>query len=167
MDLMLRPTGGRAPGENFEGDLVMAGGDLALDDGLNTAILVSLFTDRRAAAHDELPEPTESRRGWWGDGLNGDNDRGRDLIGSRLWLLVRRKQTPETRQLFEDFTREALAWLVTDGLAEKVDVSAAWGAMGILIISIVIHRPTGQAERFEFTWNAQAARMEFVSEVIV
>ena len=76
-------------------------------------------------------------------------------------------QTPETRQLFEDFTREALAWLVTDGLAENVDVSAAWGAMGILVISIVIHRPAGQAEKFEFTWNAQAARMEMLGEVIV
>jgi phage gp46-like protein len=156
---MLRPTGG----EHFQGDLVMEAGDLALDDGLNTAVLVSLFSDRRAEPHDELPDHGESRRGWWGDGLNNDNDR----LGSRLWLLVRRKQTPETRQLFEDFTREALAWLVADSLAAKVDVSAAWAARGVLVVAIVIHRPTGEAEKFEFTWNAQAARMEYLNEVII
>jgi len=159
MDLMLRPTGG----ENFQGDLVMAEGDLVLDDGLNTAILVSLFSDRRAEAHDELPDPGESRRGWWGDGLNDDNDQ----IGSRLWLLVRRKQTPETRQYFEDFTREALAWLVQDGLAERVEVEAAWAAMGRLDVNIVIHRPAGGTEKFIFTWNAQAAQLEYLGEVIV
>ena len=158
MDLALRPTGG----EHFQGDLALSAGDLALDDGLNTAILISLFTDRRAEAHDELPDPGESRRGWWGDGLGNDKDQ----IGSRLWLLVRRKQTPETRRLFEDFTREALAWLVRDGLAEKTDISAAWGAMGILIITIVVHRP-GEARKYEYTWNAQEAAMEFLGEVIV
>jgi len=159
MDLMLRPSGG----EHFQGDLVMAGGDLVLDDGLNTAILVSLCSDRRAEPHDELPAPGESRRGWWGDGLSDDNDR----IGSRLWLLVRRKQTPETRQLFEDFTREALAWLITDGLAEKVEVEAAWTALGRLTVNIVIHRPAGETLKYDYAWNAQAARLEYLEEVIV
>jgi phage gp46-like protein len=154
---MIRPNGGK----HFQGDLVF-NGDLILDDALNTAVLISLFTDRRAEPHDELPDPGESRRGWWGDGLNQDND----LIGSRLWLLVRRKQTPETRQLFEDYTREALAWLVADGQAEKIDVTAEWATRGTLVINIVIHRPTGEARKFNYTWNAQETRMEYLGEVL-
>lgn len=158
MDLMLRPT----DEEFFGGDLVLENSDLALDEGLNTAILVSLFTDRRAAVSDELPDPAGSRRGWWGDGLNGDND----LTGSRLWLLTRRKATPETRRLYEEYTREALAWMIKDGLAEKIDVSGRWLVMGLLAVTVVITRPGGGRQKFDYSWDAQAQKMEVVESLV-
>lgn len=158
MDLMLRPVGG----EYFGGDLVVADGDLALDKGLNTAVLISLFTDRRAEEGDDLPDPQGDRRGWWGDGLNG----GHDLIGSRLWLLTRRKVTPETRRLYEEYTREALAWLVDDGVAASLDVSAAWVAADRLEVSVAITRPDGRRHKYAYAWDAQALAMEVIASAL-
>jgi phage gp46-like protein len=155
MDLMLRPSEEIGHG----GDLVMTAGDLALDDGLNTAILLSLFSDRRAEPADELPEPSGSRRGWWGDVLAAD---GRDRLGSRLWLLTRRKQTPETRKLFEEFTKEALAWLIDDGVAIRVDVAAEWKARGTLEVEAVIVRPTGESVKFGYAWDAEIEKLEVI-----
>jgi phage gp46-like protein len=110
-----------------------ATGALAQDDGLATAVLLSLFLDRRAGPDDPLPDGTD-RRGWLGDALAEDADR----IGSRLWLLSREKQVEETRRRAEEYAEEALAWLVEDGLAESVAVSAAWAGIGWLDLRVTI-----------------------------
>lgn len=141
---------------------MFGGEDLALDDGLNTAILISLFSDRRAEPSDELPDPGGSRRGWWGDAVAD----GRDRIGSRLWLLTRRKQTPETRQLFLEFTREALAWLIEDGVASTVEVDAKWRSQGFLQVTAVVVKPDGQSVRFDYAWNSEAEKLEVVSNAV-
>ena len=55
-------------------------GDLKPDNGLYTAVLISLFTDARARDDDALPdviseEDFPNRRGWWGDSTSEkDND---------------------------------------------------------------------------------------------
>jgi phage gp46-like protein len=154
VDLTLRPV-------NFGGDLVFDGQDLMLDDGLNTAILISLFSDRRAELTDELPDPNGGRRGWWGDAL-GDGDK----LGSRLWLLTRRKQTPETRQLFLDFTKEALEWLVTDGVAINVEVEAQWKSQGFLAVSAVVIKPDGQSVKFDYAWDSEGKKLEVVADAL-
>ncbi|WP_211369165.1 phage GP46 family protein [Roseospira navarrensis] len=106
-------------------------GDLVADDGLRTAVIVSLFSDRRARPDDTMPDQRpdadQDRRGWWGDALPptiGGRVFIGDRIGSRLWLLQREKITPETLARHRDAIREALAWM-TDaavGLARSVDV---------------------------------------------
>jgi len=116
------------------GDLALSSGDLATEDGLRTAVAISLFTDRRAGA-DELPEGESDSRGWWGDGLAGE---GEGLTGSKLWLIAREKQTEAVRQRAEEYAREALAWLVEDGHAEAVSVSASWQDRGVLGLAIAI-----------------------------
>lgn len=158
MDLRLRPY----EGDFFGGDLVLDYGDLALEDGLITAVLISLFTDRRAEPGDVLPDAASGPRGWWGDGLNKDGD----LIGSRLWLLEREKVTPETRQRYEDYARESLAWLLTDGLAKAVDVSAAWGQGGLLILSVDITRPDNVHVKYSHTWDCQKKSIEVISRAV-
>lgn len=73
---------------------------------LEEMALISLFTWREAAASDGIAPP--NRKGWWGDAvawLPGDR------IGSRLWLLQRRKLTPETLAFARDLTFEALDWM--------------------------------------------------------
>ena len=73
-------------------DFAIEANDLATDDGLETAVSLSLFTDRRAEDGDALPSGDADRRGWWGDDFPAvDGDR----MGSRLWLLARSKQTPD------------------------------------------------------------------------
>ena len=110
------------------GDLRVEGVDLERDDGLETAVLVSMFTDRRVSA-EELPRGESDRRGWWGDVL-ADVDG--DEIGSKIWLLERSKQSNEALVFAEEYTREALAWMIEDGIAVSVDAAARWVRRGIL-----------------------------------
>lgn len=125
------------------------GGNLALGDDLPAAIWVSLFTDRRALPDDVLPDDTGDGRGWWGDLL------ATKPIGSRLWLLDRAKHLPETLRLAETYAREALAWLVEDGVAARVAVSAEWNAPTFMVIRpLVIHRDGRRSDlRYEWAWG--------------
>jgi phage gp46-like protein len=139
-------------------DWQMNGPDLATDDGLRAAVLISLFTDRRAADDDALPDGTDDRRGWWADlPPDGAPDRGRpDLIGSRLWLLTRAKATDETAQLARRYILEALQWMIEDGVAQSIDATTKWGAVGTLLIALVIVRTrNGQPadHRYDLIWN--------------
>jgi phage gp46-like protein len=89
------------------------------------AVVISLFTWRRAATDDPLDD--DERYGWWGDSYPSSAD---DRIGSRLWLLRRVKLTAATRRDAEFYAREALRWLIEDEevidveiLSEQVDVN--------------------------------------------
>lgn len=140
--------------ENGRADLAIAAGGLATDAGLRTAVMVSLFTDRRARADDILPGDPADRRGWWGD---LEPRVANDLIGSRLWLLAREKATSAALNRAREYAAEALAWLVADGVARTVDVEVeAQGpvlSLG-LAIRVVIVRTAGDAARYALTWSA-------------
>ena len=128
--------------------------DLAEDNGLRTALVVSLGTDRRALAGDILPDNTTDRRGWWADTYN---ERSGDLIGCRLWLLWREKILPETLRRAEDYAREGLQWLVEDKIAVRVDV-AAHADGDALVIDGAIHKPDGSVYRWGGAWTAEQVR---------
>jgi phage gp46-like protein len=142
-------------------DIAVAKGDLVRDDGLRTAVLISLFTDALARPDDEIPDGTDDRRGWWGNlPIEGEPA---DPIGSRLWLLARAKRTEETRRRAQTYAQDALAWMVADGVAAAVTVAAAWaGDRGEhLHLHVVIDRRSGDRtarEDFTVQWNAEAAR---------
>jgi phage gp46-like protein len=48
-------------------DWLFDGSDLATTDTLQTAVIVSLLTDRLANADDDIPDGTNDRRGWRAD----------------------------------------------------------------------------------------------------
>jgi phage gp46-like protein len=118
------------------GDWALRGPSLASGSDLATAILVSLFTDRIAAADDDIPDGTNDPRGWWGD----DRDY---PIGSRLWLLGRAKQTTETLSRAQDYIAEALKWLIDDGVVAKFDIVTEWTHSGMLGAHIVAYEQSG------------------------
>jgi phage gp46-like protein len=134
---------------DFAADLDLLGADLATDQGLDTACLVSLFSDRLAAPDDVLPTGAD-RRGWWGDAY-ADVDG--DLIGSRLWLLARAKQVPQTLVDAQAYAEEALAWMIEDGVAAAVSCPASFPQTGWLEIDPLITRPNGDQIRFAYVWN--------------
>ena len=135
----------------YVADVAIEGGDLVVDDGLRTAVIISLFTDRRARPDDPLPQDGADPRGWWGDVAAEDED---DLIGSRLWLLKRAKRTPENAAKAREYVEEALAWMVRDRVAKAVTVTTEITPQGWLGIGIDIERPTGPArQRFDFVWK--------------
>jgi phage gp46-like protein len=124
-----------------------AGNDLASDAGLRTAVLISLLTDARAEADDDIPDGSDDRRGWWAD----------PDMGSRLWLLVRETQTARTLERAREYAQEALAWLVEDGIARAVTVTAEWVRTGMLGLRVVIERAAGGRFEEMFTRTLEEA----------
>ena len=133
-------------------DLALENFALATDDSLETAVILSLFTDARALDDDELPLGQTDRRGWWGDAYA--DERG-DRFGSRLWLLSARKQLPSALVEAREIIEEALAWLVKDGLARRVEVETFIPRDEVLGAIVRIHRPDGSVQliRFEQLWR--------------
>lgn len=102
-------------------DWAVANGDLLTDGGLDTAVAISLWTDRLANEDDVLPAGDGNRRGWWGDAYLPPLANGQaDYIGSRLWLLARSLQILQTAQRAQAYCQEALQWLVDDGVVAQV-----------------------------------------------
>jgi phage gp46-like protein len=134
-------------GEGLSTDWLLASPQLDTDEGLQTALLLSLFTDRRAEADDVLPDNSGNRRGWWGDSFA---DVPGDRFGSRLWLLSREKQLSNALQRARDYAREAVSGLVEDGVARQVEVDAEFPRAGVLAIAVTVYRPAGDARRFRF-----------------
>ena len=119
-------------------DLVLASPDLQGDDGLLTAVIISLFTDRRANNDDPLPDERvgvpSDMRGWWGDYF--ETEKSPDPIGSRLWLLWREKEMAVVVARAQEYASEALAWLTRDGRAARIEVNAVHAGPRMLAINI-------------------------------
>lgn len=142
-----------------DGQPVVVGNDLLLDDGLKTAVQLSLFCDARAGEGDVLPSADPYRRGWWADQFEPD----RVSFGSRLWLLERAKLTRAVLDAARSYALEALQWLLDDAVAESVDVVTEWYS-GVsdagqhtdngIAFSITITRPGDvAASRFGYVWQ--------------
>lgn len=136
----------------------MADRDLKRDAGLETAVLISLFTNSRAQIEDVLPDNSADKYGYWGDILNDDVD---ESTGSRLWLLSRSKNTTEILPLVEEYAADSLQWLIDDGVADKVTVVAVRYDMETVKMDIEILRPGEAASifyKYYFNWKAQVLK---------
>ncbi len=137
-------------------DFAIANGDIVLDEGLRSSVILSLFTDRLAEADDVLPDGGTDRRGWWGDLPVSLGDE-RDNSGSRLWLLDRAKAFASTAMLAKHYIAEALQWMIDDGVAKTVSVETQWNAPGFLAIGLNISQAdqSGRADsRYDLPWKA-------------
>lgn len=141
-------------------DMSLLPGDIAGDDGLETAVLISLFSDARATS--DMLDAIDSDgdlRGFWGDVTRPD-----DSTGSLLWTLKRSKQLVSTLAKARGFCRQALQWLIDDKVADRVDVvtSYPYPAAGWMDIQIDIYRP-GSANpvqyRYGYEWSNQQLKV--------
>lgn len=128
------------------GDLCVVGADLQADDTLETAVLISLFTDARVR-EDELPQGHTWARGWWGSDVGDEPDN----VGSKLWTLRRSKATPELLVRARRFCIESLQWMVRDGVAVFVDVQTTYSQPGTMLIFVRIVLPDQTQQEFQFT----------------
>lgn len=135
-------------------DLALDGPDLTTDTGLRTAVIVSLFADARARDDDSIPDGSDDRRGWWADAFA---DISGDAFGSRMWLLGREKQIDATLVRAQEYAEDALQWLVADGVARSVSVTAYVVRPGVLGLEIAIARANDAVARFRFDefWGTQ------------
>lgn len=127
----------------YERNAVAGSGDLRSGSDLQTAVLISLFTDRVANGDDAIPDGTADPRGWWADDQQYP-------IGSRLWLLGRAKQDQLTLIRAKDYIAEALQWLKDDGVVASFDVYVEWSRPSVLGMQVVAHKPNGTSETMQF-----------------
>ena len=128
------------------GDWALAEGDLQTGQDLETACLVSLFSDALATPDFVPTDYTTDRRGWWA------NYYLTTPIGSNLWQLDRAKKTRETLGLAQRWAENALQWLIDDGVAASVLVNTQWVTSTMLGIAIAITKPDGTQTRFMYGW---------------
>lgn len=140
--------------ENNCYDLGITGDDLTADNGLETAVSISLFTDKRVN-DEELPFPETNKRGWWGD-MFPDIDQ--DQIGSRIWTLDRSKVTTETLNRMNELCKESLNWMIEDGISGEIAINSEYNESKHMITTIEISRPDEETQRFSVLWDQQELR---------
>ncbi len=143
-----------------EGDLVTTqnAGDLGTDEALTTAVLISIFTDKRARDDDPLPDPDSTdKRGWWGDLLEPDPSD--DEIGSRVWIFAERaKATEQVLSDVKNALEECLQWMIDDGVVSDTEVIAEKvGSSLYFQISIkkINNTTNTYSVKFDANWNSQ------------
>lgn len=140
-------------------DYDLNAGDLLSDEGLESAIIISLFTDRRANDDDTLPDlGSEDKRGWWADQVA---DIEGDLIGSRRWIYCERaKTTQNILNSVKKADEEALQWLIDDNIAALVTVTTERQgdpSNSVLAELIEIKRVDGRSVSYDYysNWDSQ------------
>lgn len=134
-------------------DIAFVPGDVAADDGLETSVLISLFSDARSP--QELIEAIDQDgdlRGYWGDLASEDQ------TGSLLWTVKRAKQLQKVLAQVRSYAMASLQWMIDDKVAERVEVQTSYPAIGWMLIEVFIYRPGSKnpvSYRYNYQWNAQ------------
>jgi len=122
------------------GSIEFRAGQPIMDAGIETAAYISLFT----------------ARAWWG------NDPGSD-IGSDLETILQGRLTSATLNAARDEIQRALAWLISDGVASSVEVTAEPAGIDIVLITITITEPARLSPstlRYRLNWDAERSHLE-------
>lgn len=146
--------------QTLSADCGVEDNDLQVDEGLESAVLWSLFANAPRQPGDELPEGMTDEPGYWGDAIP---DVPGDKWGSRLWLLSRSKDVAEVLSLAPIYSRESLLWMVDDKISDRVEVTAERlqlrGRDSAIILAPSIYRPKRNPVTFRYHYNWQS--MEF------
>jgi len=134
--------------------LQIENGDLKDDQGLETSVSISLFSDQRVT-EDELGDLETDKKGWWADSISEIEN---DKIGSKLWLLSRSKQSDSVLSDFEIYSAKALEWMTEDGLTKNISTSADYNDNGDLILDIEITKPDNKVIKISRVWDGQEAK---------
>lgn len=144
-----------------ERDEPLNAGGLRAKDGLHTAVVLALFTNRRVdQAHPCFDLCDGNPGGYWGDAVDMRADLGEEPLGSLLWLLERAPMTfagVSVEMWAEQFAIEALMPLKTCGAVARIEVGAtANAAAGRLELIVRLFGRDGLVAfdgRFETLWN--------------
>ena len=127
-------------------DLSVCCNDLETTEGLESAVVISLFTDARVPDDYALPDGAY-RGGSWMDSFP---DIDGDEMGSLLWLLTRAKQTTGNLQDAERYATKALQWMLDDGVAKQATIAASYPLDGVLGLAIAVTDKRGRVLRFSY-----------------
>lgn len=139
--------------ENGAFEILIENGDFANEDGFDTNIWVSLFSDARADISQVLIP--EYRRGWLGNIVTDIPER---QLGSFLWLVEQRRLNQDSLNEAIDYIRKALQWIVDDGIALKIEVDGEIVPRNGIAASILITSKDGvTSDHYVELWRLTSA----------
>lgn len=119
--------------------------DLTQGDDLITAVIISVMSDRVLPDGVDAPDGSGDPRGWWADDPAHP-------VGSRIWTLLRAKQTDQTLKDAHDFLVEGTQWLIDDGVVASFDITTEWDGAGFLAATVTANRPAATPVSIRFSW---------------
>lgn len=128
-------------------DLSLGDSDVEIEEGLDTAVQMSLFSNGRV----------DNQEGYWGDFLADIVD---DKLGSTLWSVIKKKNIQATRLEAVASMEAALGWLIDDSIARNVQVEISNTMVNQVEFTVKIEnfrdeRPTA----FSFLWDVHSTRI--------
>ena len=122
-------------------DIAIENGDLVTDFSLASSVILTLFSNARATTERTNLEIPEDPRGWFAD----------DNVGSLLWLFSRQAITETLLVDIENECARALQYLVDEGRAESIDITATRGReQDTVNLRIEIVRDDNEVEEMNF-----------------
>lgn len=129
-------------------DLAIKDNDFLVIDGFDTAILASLFTDKRAP---DFSVPDENlRRGSVADILTADIGR---ALGSTLWLYDQSRITQDILNQIKVAADDCFLWMLEDNIARRVVTEVIQDDIRRIVVNINITSLTGQEQRYTILWR--------------
>lgn len=95
-------------------DFELENGDFIIEEGLDTAITMSILCEKR----DETIDVPENRGGWWGNTVQ--TIEGYEQ-GSFVWTKYQSAIDNEIIEDIDTFVRDGLQWLIDDQIASDIE----------------------------------------------
>jgi len=125
-----------------DGEISISGGVVELSPGLETSVYLSLFGGNEDDAGGD-----DQSQGWWG------NDGEVQQYRSRTQNLLRSiPPIPANLRRIEDAAKSDLSWMLSEGVASDVGVSASMP--GLNRVSIVVTINGDQQLTYSENWRA-------------
>lgn len=124
-----------------------ATGDILTADFFDTALLMSIFAEKRASG-SEVPE-SRFRRGWIGNESFSDGFE----IGSKIWLFEQARLDRDTLNGITSAAIDGLQWFLDRGFAINLIVDTVL-VQGMVTLQIDTFRPNSKVDRRFFSlWD--------------
>jgi phage gp46-like protein len=135
---------------NDGGDISVTLGLVDMDGGLETAAYLSLF-----GGNEDDDGGGDPRFSWWANLAENDADfQYRSETQNLLQSLV---VSPQNLRRIEDAAGRDLAWMVTKGVASRVEVAASVQGLNKVLIEVTIEAEGDETEFvFAENWKASA-----------
>lgn len=118
-------------------EILIIDGQPTMDEGLENAAYISLF----------------SSANWWGNILSDNSEK----LTSDFESISNKTLTNQTRLDAEEFAKSALAWMVKDGVAKEIKVTASLPVVGFLGLNIEIIQPEKTTlVKYQINWQTMA-----------
>lgn len=138
----------RRPDGTFDLDYDSETRDLVLTESLEVSVIISIGSDAREKVIGTL-SLTPLNDGWWGDAVGDDFQ-----LGGYVYRALQGKLAPATLVDLKQYVKDALKWMVDDGVASDVDVDVSIDEQ-VAVVLVTIAKPSAEPEnyRFELPWK--------------